>query len=50
MDIIVSNNKDIKNIHSDFIQGVIAAMIRADKKAKANQKEQSTKKSSEVKV
>lgn len=39
MDIIVLANKDINSIRSPILKGAIAAMIRADKKAKALQKE-----------
>lgn len=41
-------DKDINSIRSPLLRGAIAAMIRADKKAKALQKEQVKKKSDTV--
>lgn len=42
MSIVVVSPKDISTIRSELMRGAIAAMVRADAKAKAKAKQQTT--------
>lgn len=42
MTLLISSPKDISTIRSELMRGAIAAMVRADAKAKAKAKQQTT--------